>query len=169
MGNRLLSERLGYSSTYQLTAEIEDRHPQGTALAHSLGLLYSAFTYYTGFKVNSGEYKVMGLAPCGEPKYVQLILDEVIDLTEDGSLRLNQEYFNYLGGLTMTSAKFDMLFGGPARIPETPLTQREMDSARSVQDVCEEAMLRMVNAIHRETRLLAKAWSTAFLDVSHRA
>ena len=119
----------------------------------SLGLLYSAFTYYTGFKVNSGEYKVMGLAPYGEPKYVDLILDHVMDLREDGSFTLNQKYFNYLGGLTMTSGAFDELFGGPARVPETKLTQREMDLARSVQVVCEEVMLRMARTAHRETGL----------------
>jgi carbamoyltransferase len=117
----------------------------------SLGLLYSAFTYYTGFKVNSGEYKVMGLAPYGEPKYVDLIYRELINLKEDGSFTLNQKYFNYLGGLTMTSGAFDRLFGGPPRVPETKLTQREMDLARSVQVVCEEIMLRMVGALHRET------------------
>jgi carbamoyltransferase len=119
----------------------------------SLGLLYSAFTYYTGFKVNSGEYKVMGLAPYGEPKYVDVIYRELIDLREDGSFRLNQEYFNYLSGLTMTNGAFDRLFGGPARVPETPLTQREMDLARSVQEVCEEIMLRMARTVHRETGL----------------
>ncbi|HEX5438098.1 MAG TPA: carbamoyltransferase [Gemmatimonadaceae bacterium] len=117
----------------------------------SLGLLYSAFTYYTGFKVNSGEYKVMGLAPYGEPKYADLILRELMELREDGSFRLNQEYFDYLGGLTMTSRRFDRLFGGPPRAPESPITQREMDLARSVQDVCEEVMLRMVRTAHRET------------------
>jgi carbamoyltransferase len=119
----------------------------------SLGLLYSAFTYYTGFKVNSGEYKVMGLAPYGEPKYAQLILDEVMDLREDGSFRLNQEYFNYLGGLTMTSERFHEAFGGPPRAPESLLTQRDMDLARSVQVVCEEVMMRMARTAHRETGL----------------
>lgn len=115
----------------------------------SLGLLYSAITYYTGFKVNSGEYKVMGLAPYGEPKYVDLMYRELIDLREDGSFRLNQKYFNYLGGLTMTSPAFDNLFGGPPRVPESKLTQKEMDLARSVQVVCEEVMLRMAkNAQH---------------------
>jgi carbamoyltransferase len=117
----------------------------------SLGLLYSAFTYYTGFKVNSGEYKVMGLAPYGEPKYVNVILDELIDLKEDGSFTMNQQYFNYLTGLTMTNGRFDRLFGGPPRRPETRLTQREMDLARSVQEVCEEVMLRMARTVHRET------------------
>lgn len=117
----------------------------------SLGLLYSAFTYYTGFKVNSGEYKVMGLAPYGEPKYVDVILTELMDLREDGSFRLNQEYFNYLSGLRMTNGAFDRLFGGPPREPESQLTQREMDLARSVQAVCEEVMLRMAWTAHRET------------------
>jgi carbamoyltransferase len=119
----------------------------------SLGLLYSAFTYYTGFKVNSGEYKVMGLAPYGEPKYVDLIYDELIDLREDGSFSLNQRYFNYLTGLTMTNGAFDELFGGPPRVPESKLTQREMDLARSVQVVCEEIMLRMVQDVHATTGL----------------
>ncbi len=119
----------------------------------SLGLLYSAFTYYTGFKVNSGEYKVMGLAPYGEPRYAKMILDHVMDLREDGSFRLNQEYFNYLSGLTMTSESFNRLFGGAPREPESPLTQKEMDLARSVQDVCEEVMLRTVRSLHRETGL----------------
>ncbi|MEZ4416249.1 MAG: carbamoyltransferase [Gemmatimonadota bacterium] len=117
----------------------------------SLGLLYSAFTYFTGFKVNSGEYKVMGLAPYGRPKYVDLILSELLDLKEDGSFRLNQRYFNYLTGLTMTSERLGEIFDGPARRPESPLTQREMDLARSVQDVTEEVMLRMARTAHRET------------------
>jgi carbamoyltransferase len=119
----------------------------------SLGLLYSAFTYYTGFKVNSGEYKVMGLAPYGEPKYVDLIYRELMDLKDDGSFTLNQQYFNYLSGLTMTNGAFDRLFGAPPREPETNLTQREMDLARSVQVVCEEVMLRMARTVHRETGL----------------
>ena len=117
----------------------------------SLGLLYSAFTYFTGFKVNSGEYKVMGLAPYGEPKYVDLIYKELIDLREDGSFRLNQKYFNYLTGLTMTNGEFDKLIGGPPRQPESKLTQREMDLARSVQEVCEEIMLRMARTAHKKT------------------
>jgi len=117
----------------------------------SLGLLYSAFTYHTGFKVNSGEYKVMGLAPYGEPRYVSAIYEHLLDLRDDGSFRLNQRYFNYLSGLTMTSPEFSELFGGPPREPESPLTQREMDLARSVQDVCEEIVLRMVRTAHRET------------------
>ncbi|MCI0484528.1 MAG: carbamoyltransferase [candidate division NC10 bacterium] len=118
---------------------------------HSLGLLYSAFTYYTGFKVNSGEYKVMGLAPYGEPRYVDLILRELIDLKEDGSFKLNMKYFNYLDGLTMTNGTFHRLFGGPPREPETKLTQKEMDLARSIQVVCEEVMLRMVRTVHAQT------------------
>ena len=117
----------------------------------SLGLLYSAFTYYTGFKVNSGEYKVMGLAPYGEPKYVDLIYKHLLELREDGSFRLDQKYFNYLTGLTMTNGAFDELFGGPPRVPESPLTQKEMDLARSVQVVCEEIMLRMARTAHRKT------------------
>jgi carbamoyltransferase len=119
----------------------------------SLGLLYSAMTYYTGFKVNSGEYKVMGLAPYGEPKYVELIYRELMDLKEDGSFTLNQRYFDYLGGLTMTNGAFSELFGGPPREPESKLTQKEMDLARSVQVVCEEVMLRMARTAHRETGL----------------
>jgi len=118
---------------------------------HSLGLLYSAFTYYTGFKVNSGEYKVMGLAPYGEPKYVDLILTELMDLKEDGSFRMNMDYFDYCAGLTMTSKKFDKLFGGPPRTPEGDMRQRDMDLARSVQDVTEEVMLRMGRHVHKET------------------
>ena len=118
---------------------------------HSLGLLYSAFTYYTGFRVNSGEYKVMGLAPYGEPRYVKTILDNLIDLREDGSLRLDMKYFNFAHGLTMTSRAFDELFGGPPRAAEGRLTQREMDLARSVQEVTEEAMLRMARHAHKVT------------------
>jgi carbamoyltransferase len=118
---------------------------------HSLGLLYSAFTYYTGFKVNSGEYKVMGLAPYGEPKYVQQILTKLMDLREDGSFRLNMDYFNYCQGLTMTNERFDKLFGGPPRKPESLLTQKDMDMARSVQDVTEEVMLRMARHVKKQT------------------
>ena len=117
----------------------------------SLGLVYSAFTYYTGFKVNSGEYKVMGLAPYGEPKFLDLILNELMDLREDGSFTLDQKYFNYLGGLTMTSPAFDEVFGGPPRKPETRITQREMDLARSVQDACEEVVMRMARTAQQET------------------
>ncbi len=120
---------------------------------HSLGLLYSALTYYTGFKVNSGEYKVMGLAPYGEPRYAQLIFDYLIDLKEDGSFRLNQEYFDYCTGLTMTNDRFDELFGGPARRPEERVTQRDMDLAASIQVVTEEVMLRLTRDLARETGL----------------
>ena len=118
---------------------------------HSLGLLYSAFTYYTGFRVNSGEYKVMGLAPYGKPKYVQAIYENLIDLKEDGTFRLKIDYFNYCSGLTMTNGKFDALFGGPPRKPESKLTQRDMDLARSIQEVTEEVMLRLARTLHRET------------------
>ena len=117
----------------------------------SLGLLYSAITYYLGFKVNSGEYKVMGLAPYGEPTFVQLLRDNVVNLRDDGSLTLNQRYFNYLGGLTMTNAAFDELMGAPPRVPETHLVQRDLDIARSVQEICEEAMLGMARTAHRLT------------------
>jgi carbamoyltransferase len=117
---------------------------------HSLGLLYSAFTYYTGFKVNSGEYKVMGLAPYGEPKYMDVIFRELIDLKEDGSFRINMKYFNYCAGLTMTNEKFHRLFGGPPREPESKLTQRDMDLACSVQEVVEEVVLRMGKHVRKE-------------------
>jgi carbamoyltransferase len=120
---------------------------------HSLGLLYSAFTYFTGFKVNSGEYKLMGLAPYGEPRYAELILDKLLDLADDGSFRLDLDYFNYCQGLAMTSARFDRLFGGPPRRPESELTQREMDLAASIQVVTEEVMLRMARHVHGETGL----------------
>jgi len=119
---------------------------------HSLGLLYSAFTYFTGFKVNSGEYKLMGLAPYGEPEYVDLILKELIDLKEDGSFRLNLRYFDYPVGMTMTNKKFNRLFGGPPRIPEAKITKREMDIARSIQVVTEEIMLRFTRHVYKETR-----------------
>jgi len=118
---------------------------------HSLGLLYSAFTYYTGFKVNSGEYKLMGLAPYGEPKYAGVILDKLVDLKADGSFRLNLDYFNYCVGLTMTNSKFDRLFGQPPRTPEQLLTSFHMDIAASVQKVTEEIMLRMTRAVARDT------------------
>lgn len=141
------------------TASIGTGHGATLTLSHelpwpdSLGLLYSAFTYYTGFKVNSGEYKVMGLAPYGTPRYVDTIRSHLIDLRDDGSFRLDQQYFGYLDGLTMTSPAFHELFGGPPRTPETPLTQREMDLAASVQAVCEEVMLRMARTAHRTTGL----------------
>jgi len=118
---------------------------------HSLGLLYSAFTYFAGFRVNSGEYKVMGLAPYGEPKYVKLLKDHLIEIRDDGSLWMNMEYFTYPHALTMTGAALERLIGGPARQPESKLTQREMDLARSIQDVTEEVMLKMTAFAHRET------------------
>ena len=118
---------------------------------HSLGLLYSAFTYFTGFKVNSGEYKLMGLAPYGEPKYRNLILDKLLSLKDDGSFRMDMRYFSYANGLTMTNRRFDELFGGPPRQPESPVTQREMDIASSIQAVTEEVVLRLGETIHKET------------------
>jgi carbamoyltransferase len=118
---------------------------------HSLGLLYSAFTYYTGFKVNSGEYKVMGLAPYGTPKYAQLIFDHLIDVKTDGSFRLNLDYFNFCVGFTMTSKRFDAVFGGPPRRADEPLEQRHMDLAASIQAVTEEVVLRITRKLHAET------------------
>lgn len=118
---------------------------------HSIGLLYSAFTYFTGFRVNSGEYKVMGLAPYGEPKYKDIILKELIDVKDDGSFRMNMDYFNYPVGLKMTNAKFNKLFGGEPRKPESKLTQREMDLARSVQEVTEEIVLKLGRHVFKET------------------
>lgn len=117
---------------------------------HSLGLLYSAFTYYTGFKVNSGEYKLMGLAPYGTPKYVDLILDNLIDVKADGSFRLNMSYFNYAAGLTMTNEKFHRLFNGPPRARESEVSQKEMDIARSIQVVTEEIVLKLAHTAHKE-------------------
>ena len=117
---------------------------------HSLGLLYSAFTYYTGFKVNSGEYKLMGLAPYGEPKYFDLILDNLLDLKKDGTFRLDMSYFNFATGLTMTNSKFSNLFGGAPRKPESEITQKEMDIARSIQKVIEEIVLNIVSTIYKE-------------------
>ncbi len=136
---------------------------------HSLGLLYSAFTYYTGFKVNSGEYKVMGLAPYGEPKYVKLIKDHLIDIREDGSFHLNMDYFNYCTGLTMTNERFDGLFGGPARKPEAILTQREMDLAASVQAVTEEVVIKLAKDIRVTTgqRFLCLAGGVALNCVAN--
>jgi carbamoyltransferase len=134
---------VGRGNQIQMLAEL--RFP------HSLGLLYSAFTYFTGFKVNSGEYKLMGLAPYGEPKYVDLILRELIDLKDDGSFRLNMRYFNYGVGLTMTNAAFNRLFDRPPRKPESKLTQIDMDLARSIQDVTDEIMLRIARHIRKQT------------------
>ena len=118
---------------------------------HSLGLLYSTFTYYTGFKVNSGEYKLMGLAPYGEPKYAKLILKELIDLKEDGSFKMNMKYFGYCDGLKMINRRFERLFGGKARSPETKITSKDMDLAASIQKVTEEIMLRMARYLHKVT------------------
>jgi carbamoyltransferase len=118
---------------------------------HSLGLLYSAFTYFTGFKVNSGEYKLMGLAPYGEPKYANKIRDQLIDVKDDGTFRLDMDFFNYCTGLTMTNSRFDGLFGGPPRKPESQVTQREMDIAASIQLVTEEVVLKLAGTVHKET------------------
>ena len=137
------SVAIGRGNDLEMTREIH--------FPHSLGLLYSAFTYYTGFKVNSGEYKVMGLAPYGEPKYAQTILDHLIDLKPDGTFRLNLDCFDYCTGLTMTNAKFDALFGGPPREPDELLTQRHMDLAASAQAVIEEAVLRLTRSLRVET------------------
>lgn len=134
---------LGNGNTLEMHKEIH--------FPHSLGLLYSAFTYYTGFKVNSGEYKVMGLAPYGEPRFASLIIDRLLDLKEDGTFRLNLEYFDYCTGLTMTNSRFDEVFGGPPRKAEARLTQREMDLAASIQAVTEEVVLRLARSIARET------------------
>ncbi len=134
---------VGRGNAIELLAELK--------FPHSLGLLYSAFTYFTGFKVNSGEYKLMGLAPYGEPKFVDAILRELIDLKEDGSFKMNMRYFDYCAGLKMTNRRFAKLFDGPERKPESPITQREMDIARSIQDVTEEIMLRMARHVHQET------------------
>jgi carbamoyltransferase len=120
---------------------------------NSVGLLYSAFTYFTGFRVNSGEYKLMGLAPYGRPRYKDLILSEIVDLKDDGSIALNLAYFDFLGGLRMTNRRFAKLFGGPPRKPEADITEREMDLAASIQAVCEEIILKMVRQVHKETGL----------------
>jgi carbamoyltransferase len=134
---------VGKGNTLRLLAEIN--------FPHSLGLLYSAFTYFTGFRVNSGEYKLMGLAPYGKPVYADLIREKLIDIKADGSFRLNMKYFNYCAGLTMTNNRFHQLFGGPPRKPETAITQREMDVARSIQDVTEEIVLKIANHVQAKT------------------
>ena len=134
---------IGHGNALEMVREIH--------FPHSLGLLYSAFTFYIGFKVNSGEYKVMGLAPYGEPKYARTILDHLIDLKPDGTFRLDLDYFDYCTGLTMTNGRFDALFGGPARKPEEALAQRHMDLAASVQAVVEEAVLRLTRSLREET------------------
>lgn len=139
------TQGIGRGNRIELTHQIN--------FPHSLGLLYSAFTYFTGFKVNSGEYKLMGLAPYGEPRYVDLITNKLIHIKEDGSYRLNLDYFDFCGGLRMTNARFAELFGGPPRTPEDPITQREMDLARSIQDVTEEVILRLARSLHRRTGL----------------
>ncbi len=136
---------LGHGRGHELTI-LSDLH-----FPHSLGLLYSAFTYFTGFKVNSGEYKLMGLAPYGEPTYVKQIYDHLISVREDGSFKLNQDCFNYMAGLTMTNDKFAELFGGPARKSESNIGKREMDLARSIQVVTEEIVLKMANHLHKVT------------------
>jgi carbamoyltransferase len=136
---------IGIGKGNELTLLQQLRYP------NSVGLLYSAFTYYTGFKVNSGEYKVMGLAPYGEPRYVDAIKDHLLDVKDDGSIKLNQDYFNYSQGLRMTNGAFDKLFGGPPREPESTITQREKDLARSVQVITEEVMLKMAQYVQRET------------------
>ena len=136
---------IGVGKGNELTLLQELRYP------NSVGLLYSAFTYYTGFKVNSGEYKVMGLAPYGEPRYVDAIKDHLLEIKDDGSIKLNQDYFNYSQGLRMTNGEFDKLFGGPPREPESTITQREKDLARSIQVITEEVMLKMAQYVHRET------------------
>jgi carbamoyltransferase len=152
---------VGEGNRMELTQEL--RFP------HSLGLLYSAFTYYTGFRVNSGEYKIMGLAPYGEPRYVDRILEHLVDLRPDGSFRLDMKYFNYCQGLTMTSKAFDELFEGPPRQPEAELTQKEMDLARSVQEVTEEIMLRMARHVREKTgaRVLCMAGGVALNCVAN--
>ncbi len=136
---------IGHGSGGRITLSHEMRFP------HSLGLLYSAFTYFCGFRVNSGEYKLMGLAPFGEPRHAETIMGGLMDLKEDGSFRLDLSHFNYCAGLTMTSGRFDRLFGGPPRRPESPITQRECDLAASIQKVTEEVMLRMAAHAHRLT------------------
>ena len=136
---------LGHGRGNRVSISHELRFP------HSLGLLYSAFTYFCGFKVNSGEYKLMGLAPYGEPRYVDRIVGNIVQVKDDGSIWMDQSYFNYCQGLTMTSKKFDELFGGPPRTPETPITEREMDIAASIQKVTEDAMLKAARHLHKQT------------------
>ena len=137
------SAAIGRGTQLEMTREIH--------FPHSLGLLYSAFAYYTGFKVNSGEYKLMGLAPYGQPRYAQAIYDHLIDLKADGSFRLNLDYFDYCAGLKMTNRRFDALFGGPPRAPDAPLSQRHMDLAASIQTVLEQAVLRLTRSLRAET------------------
>jgi carbamoyltransferase len=155
---------LGVGRGNRIEIDAELRFP------HSLGLLYSAFTYFCGFKVNSGEYKLMGLAPYGEPRYAEVIRERLLDLKPDGSFRLDQRYFNYCQGQTMTSRRFDALFGGPPRQPEAPLTQREMDLAASIQVVTEEVMVRCARHLHERTGLtdLCMAGGVALNCVGNR-
>ena len=155
------STAIGRGNQLEMTKEIH--------FPHSLGLLYSAFTYYTGFKVNSGEYKVMGLAPYGEPSYVQTILDHIVDLKADGSFRLNLDYFNYCTGLTMTNERFSALFGGPPRRPDELLVQRHMNLASSIQAVLEEIVLRLTRSLAQETGIpnLAMAGGVALNCVAN--
>jgi carbamoyltransferase len=155
------SAAIGRGNQLEMTKEIH--------FPHSLGLLYSAFTYYTGFKVNSGEYKVMGLAPYGEPTYVKTIFDHLIDLKSDGSFRLNLDYFNYCTGLTMTNERFDALFGGPPRRPEQLLEQRHMNLAASIQAALEEIVLRLTRSLAQETGIpnLAMAGGVALNCVAN--
>ncbi|MDK1022300.1 MAG: carbamoyltransferase [Candidatus Hydrogenedentes bacterium] len=141
------------TSTYGIGRGNEVKILKEINFPHSLGLLYSAFTYFTGFKVNSGEYKLMGLAPYGDPSYVDLMKEKLIDIKPDGSYRLNMDYFDYCKGQRMTNQAFAELFGGPRREPETKITQREMDLARSVQDVTEEVILKMARHVHEQTGL----------------
>lgn len=152
---------LGKGSNIELLQEL--RYP------HSLGLLYSAFTYHCGFKVNSGEYKLMGLAPYGEPRYADLIRDELVDIREDGSFRLDTSAFGYVDSLVMTNARFEDLFGGPARKPDTMITRREMDLAASIQHVAEEIVLKLVKHVNRQTqsRNLALAGGVALNCVAN--
>lgn len=149
----LTMDGVGEWTTTSLAMGVENRLDVAREIhfPHSLGLLYSALTFYTGFKVNSGEYKVMGLAPYGEPKYVEIIKDNLIDMKPDGSFQLNMEYFDYCTGLTMTNKKFDELFGGPPRKPESPLTQREMDLAASIQQVTEDVVIGLARGVAKET------------------
>ncbi len=157
------------TTTYGIARDTRVRILKEINFPHSLGLLYSAFTYFTGFKVNSGEYKLMGLAPYGEPRYADIIKRELIDIREDGSFRLNMRYFDYCAGLRMTNRRFAALFGGPERTAETKITQREMDLASSIQVVTEEVMLKMARHVHKETgmKYLALAGGVALNCVAN--
>lgn len=141
------------TTSVAICRDIDLQVTQELHFRHSLGLLYSAMTYYTGFKVNSGEYKVMGLAPYGEPTYKNLISENLLDIKADGSFRLDQSYFDYCTGERMTAPKFEALFGGPPRRLEEPLTQKHMDLAASVQSVAEEVVLRLTRSLATETNI----------------